>query len=350
MPKKTRRIRVCPHCGSSDIVPEILFGGPLAGVDNKDENYICRTCGARAVPLDFYEGAELDDFRREKTSEPHEEVAGRDFMHIPIVPLNTAPLFSLGMIDMPIGKVAEVVDIAWRESHIVTGEYRAPFLRYWQAISGGRYNAEHIFLMDLSGIEEGKPNFSALKKLIKHRYEVWLDLGMRNLQDLFDSFAMDISYAVASTLTLPGPGLFEEMYELSDRCVPCICMDRRVLWSREGAGPADLRQVLRLLDRIGFEMVAVIDMNRLGTRMGASQALLDELEGAEPQAMMGGGVTEGDLIHMKEIGMRGALMDPFTPAIGDIVESEEDGWEPTEDEMPAKATVLRGSPGHLPSD
>jgi uncharacterized protein related to proFAR isomerase len=350
MARRTGRIRACPYCGSTDIVPKILFGGPLAGVDNKDETYICRTCGAQAVPLDFEEGTEVDDFKRARESERQEEIEEPDFMHIPIVPLNTAPLFSLGALEMPIGKTVEVVDVSWNSGHFVTRDYHAPFLRYWQAISGGRYNAEQNFLMDLSGIEAGRPNFSALKKLIKHRYEIWLDLGIRNLQDLFDCFAMDISWAVAGTLTSPGPGLFEEMYDLSDRCLPCVYLDRKVLWSKEGAGPTDLRQVMRLLDRVGFEIVAVIDLGRLGARSGASHRLMHELEGADPAPLLGGGVTEGDLNHMKEIGLRGALMDPFTPAIEDIVREEGEGWEPTDHELIEKAPLRRESPDGFSTD
>jgi len=340
MPDRRHRIRVCPYCGSEDIVPKILFGGPLAGVDNKDESYVCRNCGVRAVPIDFEEEMEAKDFRNEKIMNVYEEPDRKDFLHIPILPLDTASPFRLGGFDNPIGKTAEVVDLFWKGNHFARGEYRAPFLHYWRAISGSRYNAEHIFLMDLAGIEEGRPNFRALKKLIKRRYEIWLDLGMRSLQDLFDSFALDISWAVAGSLTLPGTRLFEEIYELSDRCIPCLYLDGKVIWPRRVGAQDDPERIIRFLERIGFESVAVLDLRRLGTRTGADRSLLRRLEGADPAIFVGGGVTEGDLVLMEEKGFTGALMDPFTPAIRNILEEEEGVTEQAEcapmDEVPSR--------------
>lgn len=350
MAERRHRIRACPYCGSEDIVPEILFGGPLAGVDNNDGSYICNNCGARAVPIDFEEEVEVEDFRSEKITSRQEPVR-KDFLHIPIMPLDTAPLFRLSGSRIPISKTAEVVDLFWKGNYFARGDYKVPFLKYWRAISGSQYNAENIFLMDLAGIEEGRPNFQALKKIIKHRHEVWLDLGMRNIQDLFDSFALDISWAVAGSLTMPGIDLFEEIYELSDRCVPCLYLDGKVIWRRKDKAPDDPEYVLRLLDRIGFELSAVIDLRKLGTRAGVDSSLLQRLEGTDQALVIGGGVTEGDFVLLKEKGFSGALMDPFTPTICNIIEEQEKGIaEPVDHPVMDDATSRIGKPDVLPSD
>jgi uncharacterized protein related to proFAR isomerase len=173
----------------------------------------------------------------------------------------------------------------------------------------------------------------ALKKLIKHRHEIWLDLGIRDIQDLFDSFAMDISWAVAGSLSYPSIAIFEEIYEFSDRCVPCAYIDREVRWDG-GEGPRDLRRLLGQLTDMGFERIAVIDFNRLGEREGFSHDMGAVLEGMDPELVIGGGVRESDFDSMIEMGFTGALVDPFIPIIESIIEGGEeaelaDAPEPT---------------------
>lgn len=348
MEEEKRRIRACPHCGSTKIEAKILFGGPMAQLDHKDGKFHCLSCGRDSVPLDFHNNHEVQDFKDSKQSEEFQS-SNDDFLKVPIVPLNTAPLFTMGPLDLPIGKVARVVNVAWSGKDLRPMDFSVPFLDYWTAISGKRYNAHEMFMMDLSGIRSGKPNFTALKKLIKHSYEMWLDLGMRDVQDLFDSFAMDIHWAVASTLSCTSMTLFEEIHELSDKCVPCAYIDREIKWGKPGTGPLDLGRFIRRLDDIGFERVAVIDLARLGTREGYSGGLASTLEGSELEVVIGGGVRESDFDSLSEMGFRGALVDPFTPIIESIIEQGEDA-EPVEHDLPSSVPGERKIPDALPFD
>ncbi|NYT11885.1 MAG: hypothetical protein GKC03_04945 [Methanomassiliicoccales archaeon] len=346
MEEKEQRIRACSYCGSTRIEPKILFGGPMAQLDHKDGKYWCLDCGKESVPLDFHSSYEVQDFRESAESQT-QDLPVEDFLRVPIVPLNTGPLFRMGPMELPIGKVARVVNVNWNENRLEPLEFSVPFLDYWRAVSGKRYNAREMFLMDLSGMNDGKPNFMALKKLIKHRYEMWLDIGIRDVQDLFDSFAMDISWAVAGTLSCPSTKLFEEIFDLSDRCVPCIYIDREVRWDRSDAGPTDLGRLVRFLFDTGFERLAIIDLPRLGKREGYSEHLVDYLEGYEGEILIGGGVRETDFETLQERGFKGALVDPFTPVIESIIEEPEDA-EPTEDSMPSSDYSERRMPEALP--
>jgi len=306
----------------------------MAQLDHQDESYRCLDCGKTNVPLDFHSTYEVEDFK--VSMEEPVESAPREFLRVPIVPLNTAPLFTMGPFELPIGKVARVVNIHWNGNGLEPLDFSVPFSDYWDAISGKRYNAHEMFLMDLSGIDDGKPNFGALKKLIKHRYEMWLDLGIRDVQDLFDSFAMDISWAVAGSLSCPSLEIFEEMYDLSDRCVPCAYVDREVRWERGREGPSEIGRLIRELDKIGYERVAVIDLARLGSREGFSTDMGATLEGTDIELVIGGGVRESDFDTMSEMGFIGALVDPFTPIIKSIVEGAGEA-EPAETRMPSSS-------------
>ncbi len=327
-----KRIRACPYCGSTDITPKMLFGGPLVGVDHKDGAFVCGNCGRSAVPLDFASSEELRFFQKDVIGAREKEIQGKKFAHIPIVPVDTSCLFSIAGFDMPIGQRAEVVSIEWNGSTISRTGYAAPFMKYLKAVEGKRYNATDILIMDLSGIQSAKPNFKVLRELVRRKYNVWLDMGMRSMQDLFDSFAMEIARAVASTLTVPSMRLLRDVFELSDKCLPCIFVNDEVIWSISGRIPGNLRDVIRELKDIGYEEVGVIDVERLGRRCGVSKEFVSRLAGGDIDVVIGGGVIESDLKRIQEDGFAGAFVDPYTPVIADIIEERED-------ELPTNHTV-----------
>jgi uncharacterized protein related to proFAR isomerase/DNA-directed RNA polymerase subunit RPC12/RpoP len=329
----TKRISACPYCGSREIEPEVIFGGPMAGVDNKDGSYICRQCGRKAVPLDFVNQTELRAFK-EDTMEPAQ--ASRSFMHIPIMPVDTRSFLSLAGIDIPLGNVAEVVSVKWNGAQLVRTEYTAKFSKYWKAVSGQRYNASEVMLMDLAGIMEARPNFEVLRQLLKRKYNVWLEIGMRNEDDLFDAFAMGVSYAVAGSLCCRHIEMFRELFELSDKCIPCLYLDKGVVWERPGAGPKDMGEAMEALKMIGFDEMAIIDLPRLGTRSGYSEELVTEALGHGISLHVGGGITERDFESLERMGVAGALVDPFTPVIADIIESPGGSAAATITSMPTR--------------
>ena len=334
-------IRACPYCGSMDTHPALLFGGPLPWVDHNDGGYVCRNCGKTAVPLDFDTLDELRAFQRSLSR--GEEDTSQSFYHIPILPVDTFTLFRIPVIDLPIGQIADVTEAEWINGRIEPVGQKAKFNRYWRAVDSPRYSAKEIALWDLSGIRDGHPNFEVLKKLVRSKYQIWLDLGMRSVQDVFDSFTMDVSRGLIGTLTAPDLELFEEAFELTDRAVPCIHYDRKVLWPSRRSGPEKLEKAVAELIDIGYEEIGVIDLPRLGKRNGPDADMLTKLEQLDADFILGGGITEADIDQLRASGMRGAFMDPFTPVIGDLLE-EEERTLPSESFTTARRPAASGRP------
>jgi uncharacterized protein related to proFAR isomerase len=276
------------------------------------------------VPLDFASKEELRFFQKDVLGTKEKDGQRRGFVHIPILPVDTTSLFSIAGFDLPIGQRVEVVSVEWDGRTLSRTEYAAPFATYLKAVEGRRYNATDILLIDLSGIQEGKPNFKVLRELVRRKYNVWLDLGMRSMQDLFDSFAMEITKAVASTLTVPSMRLFKDIFELSDKCLPCVFIDRDVVWSVPSCGPERFGDVIRELKGIGFDEVGVIDLTRVGKRSGVSREFVSRLSDCDLDVVVGGGVIESDLGKLQEAGFAGAFIDPYTPVIADIIDERED--------------------------
>ena len=341
-------IVACPYCGSREVTPRVLFGGPMATVDNDDGTYRCHECGRTVRPITFSSAEEWVLFRQSIMKQGKEEIK-KGFLHIPIVPVDTRPLFSMAGIDLPFVKVTEVVSVNWQEGRLERSDYAAKFDRYWNAVAGKMYNASEIMLMDLSGIQDARPNFRALRELVKRKYDIWLDLGIRSEQDIFDAFSVEISHAMASTSTISNKGLFQELFDLSDRCIPCIqTSNGRTVWASNKAGSSDLRVTLDYLSHIGYEKVAVFDLDRLGRKTGVSSALLGLPQQTEMKVFIGGGVLESDLKEIEEHGFVGAFIDPFTPVIEEALQRS--NGSPSETIFPLASTEPAKRPKYLATD
>jgi uncharacterized protein related to proFAR isomerase len=322
-----------------DTHPALLFGGPLPWIDHNDGGYHCRTCGRTAVPLDFDSVDDLKTFQKSIGSKQKTE--DDRFMHVPIMPIDTFSLFRIPYIDLPIAQVASVVEVEWNDGYSIKGK-REKFSQYWKAVHSPRYSAKEIALLDLSGVQDGKPNFDVLKTLIKSKYQVWLDLGVRDIEDVFDAFAMDVTRTIIGTMTAPSMDLFEEAFDLSDRVVPCIQYAGEVLWPNRTAGPSDLTKAIAALADIGFEEIGVIDLRRIGRGRGIDPSLLNLLGEQDAGIIMGGGVTELETVALRSAGLKGAFMDPFTPVIGDLI-VEEERELPSEEPSPVPRPSHQGA-------
>jgi uncharacterized protein related to proFAR isomerase/DNA-directed RNA polymerase subunit RPC12/RpoP len=317
----------CQHCGSRRVVPKVLVGGPMAGVDNKDGSYVCLDCGRELVPLGFQGEADRLDFVA------HSQRAGKDFLHVPIVPMDTWTLFNLPLLDIPVGQVAKVVEIEWRDDwHVREGG--VPFADYWRAVGSKRYGAEDVLLMDLAGMQHARPNFEALKALMKRKYAVWLEMGVRDVQDIFDAFTLGSQNVLLGSMTCPSRRLLEEVIELSDMSVPLLYYDGQVRWSGKRL-PAGLSASLQLLEDLGFERTAILDLRRLGGREGYDAGLAEAALSSDMDILFGGGVQEAHLPELREMGAIGGLIDPYTPVLRDLIATQ--GVPADDDPLPTPA-------------
>ena len=240
------------------------------------------------------------------------------------------------------------MEVEFEDRTLKRSGQNATFYSYYKAVGGPIYSSKEIAMFDLSGINQGRPNFDVLRDLIKRKYEVWLDIGMRDIQDLFDSFAMDVPRSIIGTMTAPNMSVFEEAFELSDRCVPCVQVSGgKVLRPGRKAGPTDLEGSLEGLKDIGFDTIGIIDMDRLGRRGGMSTELLARTIVDGVRTIYGGGVIETDLEQIRMSGAKGAFMYPFTPMIANLLGSGDNTVpmpSPTAHEIPVVERAPSGRP------
>jgi uncharacterized protein related to proFAR isomerase len=217
---------------------------------------------------------------------------------------------------------------------------------YWKAVGSKRYGAEDVLLMDLSGMQHSRPNFEALKALMKRKYSVWLEMGVRDVHDIFDAFTLGSQNVIIGSLTCPSRQMLEEIVELSDQSIPMLYYDGEVRWGSKRFGPTVLKESLDMLFDLGFDRAAVLDLRRLGGKEGFDHGLAEDAISGEIKVLFGGGVRENDLTILRDMGAIGGLLDPYTPILRDLIAS----GAVVEEKRAAPTVVKRESPRGLGLD
>ncbi len=314
-------VTACPYCGSIRVYPKIWVQGFFPTVNAERQIHECRDCGREGTPIRFTTEAERLRFAEEARTGAVADPPKPATDAIPILALDAVPLLEVRGVDaVPIYRT-KVVDVRWTDRRLERGSYRMDVGAYWDAVGGSRYNAERIYLLDIGGINRGKPDFDELRMITK-RTTALLDLGVRGTEDVMDGYMLDVEAVVVGTKTLRSLQQFAEIREISEGIVPCLDLAGGVVWSPLSHEEPDLRTVAGALRKIGFSTLAVMDLRRLGTFSGPDPNLLAQLVGLDAELFLGGGIREEDAPGLRERGIPHALIDPFTPVIRSLLPSE----------------------------
>lgn len=271
----------------------------MAQLDNDDGTYRCLNCGRNAVPLDFAGWEEYHEFLQSNPAQEEEK--------LPVLPMMPT-VFDLGT--DPLAVPAMVTNVTWNNG-IQVGEESVELALYWRGMEK-LTGSKAACLIDINGILHAKPDLDEIQRILRRRVEVMLDIGIRNEQDIFDSFTMGASSVLACSFGMTSSKVFERVLDMTDQCIPCLCYDDKVRWARQRGNPTDLAECLAQLKELGYEQVALMDLTRLGHRRGP------ELRKVNMAVQMGFGVWVAGGVRMEDVPVLpkevvGALLDPIIP-------------------------------------
>jgi len=331
------------HCGSVNTYLKIWVQGFLPTVNAERQIYVCRDCGKEGMLIRFTSEQERQKFAEEARTGKVEEAPKPATDAIPILPLDAVPLLEVRGLDaVPIYRT-RVVDVRWTDRRLQRGAYRVDVGAYWDAVGGARYNAGRIYILDVAGINHGKPSFEDLRPITK-RTTALLDLGVRSPDDVMDGYMLDVEAVIVGTKTLRSLPQFQEIREISEGVIPCLDYAEGVVWSELSHEGRDLREAASALRNMGFPNLAVMDLTRLGTFSGPDPSLLAQLAGLDVELFLGGGIREEDAPGLREQGIGHALVDPFTPVIRTLLPTEREPVPADAPPVARPARDFRGTP------
>ena len=219
--------------------PKVIFGGPLARMVNKDGSYdVAVPCGKLAVPLDFASEEERSSFRGVNMDQNDQTTT---FKHIPIVPVDTRTLFSRSAASIFHWEVSPKSSVSSRMGSASPRPSTQPSSAgLWKAVSANAitHGGGHVF--DLAGIIR-PPELRRIEATAKRKYNVWLEIGIRDENDLFDAFAMGAFNTPSPAASAADTSACSRnCSSCRSKCIPCLYLDDGVVWERSGAGPKDL--------------------------------------------------------------------------------------------------------------
>jgi phosphoribosylformimino-5-aminoimidazole carboxamide ribonucleotide (ProFAR) isomerase len=293
------RVRVCPYCFSHEIDEVALIGGPMAQLDNDNGTFKCHKCGRVAVPMEFNSWEEYVAFVWER-----DDISIDNFRVLPMMPM---------IWDDETGEPF-VIDISW-DDRLVVGSKRASFKEYWKVSSKEVYNSISSFVVDIDGTLTGNTRVTEIQRILRKKADISLDVGIRSDQDVYDCFTMGAWEVIACSWAIPSIDIFGKIIEMTDRCVPCLCHESSLVWSKNKGNPDNLEDAVRRLKDMGYDTIAIMDLWSLGKGEFHGKDLIARAKGLDVNIIAGGGIDLAQAKAVKELGADGAMLDPFAPEL-----------------------------------
>ncbi len=161
---------------------------------------------------------------------------------------------------------------------------------------------KRLYAADLDGVMKGKPDLRLLK-LLGSIKEVLTDIGIRRYEDYIALRGVGVTPIVA-TETLADATRLKEMLDRG----AIVSID--VKWGKVLSPflSGDIKEAFEFFRREGASKFIFLDISAVGTMAGNRFDFLRRLELVGIEVMVGGGITQGDLDHLKNLGVSGALV------------------------------------------
>jgi len=157
-----------------------------------------------------------------------------------------------------------------------------------------------LYVADLDAILHRRPNFDVIRQLADERFEIWVDPGLRSVEDGRAIINAGATNVIAGLETLPGPGTLGELVTAfgPQRVVFSLDMlgDRALtaaeIWEQDEPFEIAVRAVAE-----GVTRMIVLDLARVGVGKGLGTIeLCDRLASRCPDLdlITGGGIRNED--------------------------------------------------------
>jgi phosphoribosylformimino-5-aminoimidazole carboxamide ribotide isomerase len=173
-----------------------------------------------------------------------------------------------------------------------------------------------IYAADLDAILNQLPQDQVTRELASLPAPLWLDAGVRSVEDAQRAIALGASHVIVGLETLPSFNVLSDICAAIGRERVAFSLDLRdgrpiVTDGTRLEGAHSPEEITNLAVISGAPTVIVIDLARVGTGRGLDVDLLRRIQSSAPGAMLvaGGGVRNwDDLVQLAKAGCNAALV------------------------------------------
>ncbi len=172
-----------------------------------------------------------------------------------------------------------------------------------------------LYVADLDGIVQRRPNVGTLSELCDAGFDVWIDAGLRDLSDAEEFLQAGAGKLIAGLESLSGPAVLESLVETlgAQRIVFSLDLKFGAALTATGTwpNPSPLGIAVTAI-QAGVTQMIVLDLASVGEQRGPSTlALCDEIHGAAANCRLitGGGIRgPTDLSLLRSHAISGVLL------------------------------------------
>jgi phosphoribosylformimino-5-aminoimidazole carboxamide ribotide isomerase len=167
---------------------------------------------------------------------------------------------------------------------------------------------ETIYVTDLSGLINGKPQVEFIHKLAGF-CNVWVDAGVINSDNIYDQFVAGAEEVILSSKTINGLIEVARAYELSENLIFQIDYDEGIISQNIQLQSMPVDKLVRELRDIGIKRIIFADLSRIGSKKRLNAPTITQLLRAGSRLYVGGGVKLNDVSTLRRMGVDGALLE-----------------------------------------
>ena len=173
-----------------------------------------------------------------------------------------------------------------------------------------------LYVADLDGILRREPNLQTLRELRAAGFEIWIDAGVRDLDEAITLLNAGAAKIIAGLESLSGPALLRALVSVlnEDRVVFSLDLKsgRPLIDSTANWPDGSASGIARTAIQAGVTQMIVLDLISVGEQRGPSTLeLCDEIRGLSPHMTLitGGGVRgPSDLQTLRSRAIDGILV------------------------------------------
>jgi phosphoribosylformimino-5-aminoimidazole carboxamide ribotide isomerase len=166
--------------------------------------------------------------------------------------------------------------------------------------------ASEIYVADLDSIAGKGSNLELVEKM-NLIIPVMLDCGAYDMNSFYNATIV-ANKVIVATETLRN---IDELYEIFCRVNPerivlsIDVLDDKILSKQL---ELDFKILVKHLEVLRPSEIILLDISRIGTEKGINKTLIDKFASTKASIIYGGGITQEDLVHLRERGIERVLV------------------------------------------
>ncbi len=168
--------------------------------------------------------------------------------------------------------------------------------------------SEHVFILDIDGIEANKPDLNLIVKLSAHK-EIWVDAGSQTAGDAADVLISGAARAVMGTKTMKDFEQLAEAVDLSENIIFSLDHDDGMIAANKKISAMGVDALLEEVAKLEIDTGMLFDLGGNRDCLVPDLNAMKKITGRFSRSYVAGHIQMSDIGHLENVGLTGAIMD-----------------------------------------